>query len=52
MIRPCPECGTGVDSDTIKAKACKEYTCLHCGAKLWLVQGSLIEKLVVAQVAQ
>lgn len=52
MIRPCPECGNGVESDTIKAKALKTYTCSQCGAKLWLIQGAWVDKLVVAQVGQ
>lgn len=52
MIRPCPECGGKVESDFIRSKVRKLYTCPQCGAKLWLVQGTMIEKLVVAQVTQ
>ena len=52
MIRPCPECGAGVESDTVKANALKTYTCSQCGAKLWLIQSALSDRLVVAQVRQ
>lgn len=52
MIRPCPECGAGVESDTIKAKSLKTYICPQCGAKLWLIQSALSDRLVVAQVRQ
>lgn len=52
MIRPCPECGAGVESDIQKDKSVKTYSCSQCGAKLWLVQGSILSKLITAQVSQ
>jgi hypothetical protein len=52
MIRPCPECGAGVESDTVKVNALKTYTYSQCGAKLWLIQSALSDRLVVAQVTQ
>lgn len=50
--RPCPACGNAVESDSIKAKSLKTYICPQCGAKLWLIQSALSDRLVVAQVRQ
>jgi Zn-finger nucleic acid-binding protein len=48
--RPCPECGADVEVDSGKVKSVKTYICTQCGAGLWLIQGSILSKLVTAQV--
>lgn len=49
--RPCPACGNAVESDSIKAKCSKVYTCSTCKTKLWLIQGMFSDKLIVAEEA-
>ena len=49
MIRPCPRCNGPVESDAVKAKSLKTYICGTCKTKLWLIQGTLFDKLIVAE---
>ena len=50
IYRPCPECGSPVESHTVKAKCIQTYICSVCAAQLWLIQTPLFDKLIVAQV--
>lgn len=48
-LRPCPKCGNAVESDAVKVKSLKTYICGTCKTKLWLIQGTLLDKLIVAE---